>query len=115
VTPGRNSGRVGSSLQGGVLERRDLAGVETAAIERLVHLDGKRVLDVGCGTGRLTRFAAERAADVYAFDPSAESVAEARAAVAAEARDRVRFAVHDAEALDVPRRRFDLALCGWSL
>jgi hypothetical protein len=41
---------------------------------------------------------------------------EAIAAVAsAEERERVRFAVHSAEALDVPRRRFDLALCGWSL
>jgi ubiquinone/menaquinone biosynthesis C-methylase UbiE len=115
VTEDRDSGGVGSRGQGAVLERRDLAGVETAAIERLVRLDGKRVLDVGCGSGRLTRFAAERAAFVYAFDPSAESVAEARTAVAAGARERVRFAVHDAEALDVPRRRFDLALCGWSL
>jgi hypothetical protein len=26
----------------------------------------------------------------------------------------VRFAVHEAEALDFPRRRFDLAVCGWS-
>jgi hypothetical protein len=27
----------------------------------------------------------------------------------------VRFAVHGAEALEVPRERFDVALCGWSL
>jgi ubiquinone/menaquinone biosynthesis C-methylase UbiE len=52
---------------------------------------------------------------VYAFDPNAEAVAEARAALEEELRDRVRFAVHDAESLDLPRRRFDLALCGWSL
>jgi len=32
-----------------------------------------------------------------------------------ELRDRVRFGVHDAEALDVERHRFDLALGGWSL
>jgi len=108
-------GRVGSSLQGGRLERRDREETEIAAIARLVSLDGKRVLDVGCGTGRLTTFTARRAASVYAFDPSADSVAEAEAALSAEERKRVRFAVHSAEALDVPRRRFDLALCGWSL
>jgi ubiquinone/menaquinone biosynthesis C-methylase UbiE len=108
-------GRVGSSLQGGRVQRRDRERVETAAIERVASLAGKRVLDVGCGTGRLTGFAAKRAEYVYAFDPSGDSVAEAEAALAADERERVRFAVHDAEALDVPRRRFDLALCGWSL
>jgi ubiquinone/menaquinone biosynthesis C-methylase UbiE len=106
---------VGSSLQGSRGERRDREGIETEAIAGVVRLDGKRVVDVGCGTGRLTRFAARHASYVYAFDPSEDSIAEAEAALTAAERARVRFAVHDAAALDVPRRRFDLALCGWSL
>jgi ubiquinone/menaquinone biosynthesis C-methylase UbiE len=97
------------------MQRRDPEGGEPAAIAATVDLAGKRVLEVGCGAGRLTSFAAPRAAYVYAFDPDADRVAEARTAVAREVRDRVRFAAHGAEALDVPRRRFDLALCGWSL
>jgi ubiquinone/menaquinone biosynthesis C-methylase UbiE len=97
------------------MQRRDEDGIEAAVIAALVPLEGKRVLEVGSGKGRLTALAAARAASVYAFDPNAENVAAARATLTNEQRKRVRFAVHDAEALNVPRERFDIALCGWSL
>lgn len=90
----------------------DLHDVEDRRIEALVDLVGARVLEVGCGEGRLTAFAAARAREVYAFDPSAERVEKARAVADSE---RVRFGVHRAEALDVERESFDVALCGWSI
>jgi ubiquinone/menaquinone biosynthesis C-methylase UbiE len=97
------------------VQERDPGRVEEAELTAAADFGGRRVLEVGCGRGRLTALAAARAAEVYAFDPSAEAVAEARSALPEELRARVRFAVHDAEALDVERERFDLALCGWSL
>jgi FkbM family methyltransferase len=97
------------------MHRRDQAGIETNAITSLVPLDGKRVLDVGCGEGRLALFAANIAARVYAFDPNAERIAQARASLSSAQARRVRLAVHEIAALDVERERFDIALCGWSL
>ena len=97
------------------MQVRDAQGVEPAAIVDVADLDGARVLEVGCGEGRLTRFAARRAREVYAFDPDGARVRTAEAALAPELRKRVSFGVHDADALDLRRRRFDLALCGWSL
>jgi ubiquinone/menaquinone biosynthesis C-methylase UbiE len=97
------------------MQRLDEDGVEAAAIAALVSLDGKRVVEVGCGKGRLTAIVASRAAAMYAFDPSASNVAAAQAALTSEQSRRVRFAVHEAGALDVARERFDIALCGWSL
>jgi 2-polyprenyl-3-methyl-5-hydroxy-6-metoxy-1,4-benzoquinol methylase len=89
-----------------------LHGTEAHRIEALVRLKGARVLDVGCGEGRLIGFAAARAASVYAFDPDVERVEAARAKADAQ---RVRFGVHGAETLNVERESFDVALCGWSL
>lgn len=65
------------------MQRRDEDGVEAAAIAALVPLDGKRVLEVSCGKGRLTALAAARAS-VYSFDPSAENVAAARTTLTSE-------------------------------
>jgi len=93
----------------------DLHGVEPRRIESLVCLQGARVLEIGCGEGRLTGFAVARAKSVYAFDPDGEQVETARATLSSDEARRVRFAVHGAEALDVKRGRFDVALCGWSL
>ena len=94
---------------------RDAERVERAAVAAAADFNGKRVLDVGCGDGRLTTFAAERAAYVYAFDPKGDEVDKAQRALSTDSRAQVIFAVHSAEALDVERARFDLALCGWSL
>jgi 2-polyprenyl-3-methyl-5-hydroxy-6-metoxy-1,4-benzoquinol methylase len=92
---------------------RDREGTEPAVIAQVVDLTEKRVLEVGCGKGRLTEFAAASAAEVLAFDPDPDAVEEARARVGGT--NRVTFAVCGAQELALGERRFDVALCGWSL
>ena len=53
-------------------------GFERRLIERFVSLRRKRVLEVGCGDGRLTLQYAAAASSVLAIDPDPPSIDEAR-------------------------------------
>jgi len=93
----------------------DPDGVELATIRSLVDLRGVRVLDVGCGEGRLSFACAREGADVLAFDPDEEVVATARAETPRELRKRLRFEVAHAREIELPKGEFELALFSWSL
>lgn len=73
---------------------------------RLVGAAPRRVLDLGCGTGRLTIALAERGHDVIGLDPAAAMLAAARQRPGA---DRVRWVEADARDFDLGER-FDLAV-----
>jgi SAM-dependent methyltransferase len=51
---------------------------ETRALFSFVDRDGRRVLEIGCGDGRLTWRYADRAAHVTAIEPFAPALARAR-------------------------------------
>ena len=91
----------------------DPDGVELAALEQLVDLRGRRVLEVGCGDGRLTFRYATLAASVLGIDPDRSAIETARRERPPEFARRVRFRV--ARTVAPPRRRFDVALFSWSL
>jgi ubiquinone/menaquinone biosynthesis C-methylase UbiE len=88
---------------------KDPQGAEARALAALGDFDGKRVLEIGCGDGRLTWLYAEHAAEVLGIDTDEESIREARCALPDQLKDRVEFRVADVEALNVPRQRFDIA------
>lgn len=94
---------------------KDAEGAESRALAALADFDGARVLEIGCGDGRLTFLYAEQAAEVLGIDTEEQSIREARAALPADLADRVEFRVADAVTLDVPRARFDIAFLSWSL
>jgi len=94
---------------------KDPRGAEARALAALGEFDGKRVLEIGCGDGRLTWLYAEQAGEVLGVDPDEESIREARRALPDQLAGHVEFRVADARALDVPRQRFDIAFLSWSL
>ncbi len=76
---------------------------------------GKRVLDLGCGDGRLALGVAPFAKMVDGIDPDAEAIAAAtRSARKAGVRN-VRFAVGAAQHLPFPDAAFDVVTLSWTL
>jgi len=93
----------------------DPEGVEIAALRQLAPMDGLRVLELGCGDGRLTFRYAHEALSVLAVDPDEEQIGKANAARPPDLAESVTFLACGAAEVGVPRRRFDLALFSWSL
>lgn len=93
----------------------DPEGAHLAAMRRLGDFSGQRVLELGCGDGRLTHAIASDAESVLAFDPDAEGVARARRSSPAELAERVTYEVASGMEIEVERLSFDLVVFSWSL
>ncbi len=90
---------------------------ETRALFSFVDLDGRRVLEIGCGDGRLTWQCADRAAHVTAIEPFAPAVARARENLPRRLASRVTLcpiAFDEFYAATAPLG-FDVAIFSWSL
>ena len=81
-------------------------------ITRACDVDGKSVLEIGCGAGRITSDLASRAREVVAVDPDAVALRRARAQVTT---GNVVFLEATAEPLELPGRSFDAAVFSLSL
>ena len=83
-----------------------------ALLELVPNLHRARVIEVGCGDGRLTRRYAARAGSVLAFDPD-------EAAIAAMRSDRppgnVEVRTDTVGGIDIPERSADVVLLSWAL
>jgi len=90
-------------------------GFEPRLIESFVSLRHKRVLEIGCGDGRLTFQYAPRAASVLAIDPDRPSIDEAVFQQHAGGPSNIEFRVGSIERLVRPGAPFDVALFSWSL
>jgi SAM-dependent methyltransferase len=97
--------------------RADPEQNETRALLSFVDLDGRRVLEIGSGDGRLTWRYADWAAHVTAVEPFAPAVARAGQNVPPDLSRRVvlRRAAFEEFAAENAASSFDVAIFSWSL
>jgi ubiquinone/menaquinone biosynthesis C-methylase UbiE len=95
--------------------RFDPERAEVRSLLRSAPFRGARVLDVGCGDGRLTRRIVDASRQVVGIDPDPGQIARARAFTSRLLRRRVRYEAGSAESLPFGPRSFDVVLFSWSL
>ena len=93
----------------------DPEGAHLAALRRLGDFRGRRVLELGCGDGRLTLGIAADAASVLAFDPDADAVERARRFLPGDLKERVAYRVASGQAIQIEPHAFDMVVFSWSL
>jgi ubiquinone/menaquinone biosynthesis C-methylase UbiE len=93
----------------GAIMEIDKEGIENSMIERCADLEGKRILEVGCGDGRVTSFLAAKAGKLVAIDPDEGCIAKARETIGG-----VDFSVGSGEALEF-EGPFDIIMFTMSL
>lgn len=88
---------------------------ELRALGRLAHWQGRRVLEIGSGDGRLTLRLASLGARVSAIDPDAARIRRARAELPRRYAGRITYRVGSAERLPYHAREFDTVVFAWAL
>jgi ubiquinone/menaquinone biosynthesis C-methylase UbiE len=89
--------------------------MESKMLMRHVPLNGKDVLEIGCGDGRLTFQYAVEAKSITGLDPSKGEISNARKAIPKRLASKIRFRVGRGENLQFPDGSFDVVFFSWSL
>lgn len=97
-----------------LIAREDFQGNLLPAIRKVVRLEGLDVVDLGSGTGRLTRLLGPATRSVFAFDASAHMLSVAMKLFAEDPYYRWLAAAADHRAIPLPQNSADLILSGWS-
>ena len=94
----------------------DPAGDEIRALKGITNWRGKRVLEVGCGDGRLTlRLAEFNPAKIIAFDPDKASIRAAQKNLPEKYKNRIKYRVGNAEHVKQKVDQFDIVIFSWVL
>jgi 2-polyprenyl-3-methyl-5-hydroxy-6-metoxy-1,4-benzoquinol methylase len=88
---------------------------EVHALKAMTNWRNKRVIEIGCGNGRLTRRLANLGAQMEAIDPDRKLIATAKKDLPVRLSDRMRFRVGSALDLKYPKQTFDIVVFSWVL
>ena len=94
---------------------KDPEGFEQKRLHELVDFTGARVLEIGCGDGRLTWKYAAAAGSTFGFDPDFDELRIAQVDCPADLHQRVHLARADAYHIPFSKNTFDIAILAWSL
>lgn len=98
-----------------LVSREDYRGNLLPAMAEICPLDGTTVVELGTGTGRLTRLVAPLASRVTAFDAAEAMLRFGERLNRAAGLACIDYAVADHRDLPAPSGEADLALAGWTL
>ncbi len=88
---------------------------ETKYLHEFADFTDKRVLEVGCGEGRLTWQYAKDTRTTIGIDPDPDALRVARIDQPYDLQNKVYFVNADSTHLPFPKETFDLAILAWSL
>jgi ubiquinone/menaquinone biosynthesis C-methylase UbiE len=103
-----------ANLYDQLIQREDAAGNLLAAFLGIVDVRGLDVIDLGAGTGRLTRLLAPYARTVRAFDASGAMLKVARQSIRTAGWSHCEVQVADHRQIPVQAASADLVVSGWS-
>jgi len=94
---------------------RDPEGIEIEYLNRTGVINGRNVIEIGSGDGRLTWRYAPFAASAVAVDPDLDRLAKTVNTRPDTMQTPTAFAQADAQMLPFPDKSFDCAILAWSL